>query len=73
MKTCYKIFKLKKEIKRLKRKRKDVLIDISYNHKDIARKVDNLEHVMPNVFKEIDRKIERNRRLINILNIRDNT
>jgi len=70
MTTWCKILNLKIKNNRLKKKREDFLLDISVNHRDVASRVDNLEDVRPFVFEEIDRKIELNKRLINILRIR---
>ena len=67
MKKILHILFLKFEISSLKRKRKNIILDISVKHPKRASRVDNLEDIRPLVFKEIDEKISSKERLIKVI------
>ena len=70
MKRLFNILWLKFSIYSLKNERKSALLDIHVKYPKEASRVNNLEDIRRDYFREIDNKIDTKERLINIISNR---
>ena len=70
MKRLFNILWLKLSLYSLRNKRKSALLDIHVKYPKEASRVNNLEDIRRDYFREIDNKIDTKERLINIISNR---